>query len=302
MRTFFKIFLLAAAIGLMTVLLVSFAKTRLDPPRTVKIDNPHEDYARTLVKAIGPTVGSDALNRRFFRARHLIGFLDDNHLLSAEQSDVLKEQMMERYTPAYSDWCMRCFKAPTWYAEELKQMKRDIALMRKVTKADGTSIADSDRDMSQRLDDIIQIVARHDSAQKLVRICREMEFDNFDWMSSRIEKGKRFQKDAFLRNNVKLRQQLDSVPVWLEMAHFKKLEFWVHHMKDCMYMDEEEYDEQHQRVADRLDDYEDRAYSVYGRTHSVSALRRILKEYHEEYDSEHHSVLKSFIDLLSFLK
>ena len=99
----------------------------------------------------------------------------------------------------------------------------------------------------------------------------------------RIHRAKAYRRDPYLKNNVTLVNALDSVPYWLEKAHYAQLEKWVDNMANCTYMDEEEYDQQHNRVMERIDNYEESAYGVYGRSHSVKPLRSRMENLRDDY-------------------
>ena len=283
MRGLLKVCLVLLAIALATGTMLYYAKTRLDPPRAVVETRVHADHVRSSIELIGQAYGVDKLRERFFTCNHLIGFLDDNNLLSIEESDSLKSQMVGKYIPAYADWCLRCFQAPTWYADDLRKMNSDIKRIRGIRRADKTAIAPKGSRQGERIDSVAAILNRYESAKSLVRRGEGMTYESITDSEKRIHRAKAYRRDPYLKNNVTLVNALDSVPYWLEKAHYAQLEKWVDNMANCTYMDEEEYDQQHNRVMERIDNYEESAYGVYGRSHSVKPLRSRMENLRDDY-------------------
>ncbi len=289
MRGTLKVCLVLLAIALATGTMLFYAKTRLDPPRAMAESRAHVDQVRNSIERIGQAYGVEKIRERFFACRHLIAFLDDNRLLTTEESDTLKAQMISRYIPVFADWCQRCFQAPTWYADDLRQMRSEIKSVRSVRRSDKSSIVPKGSRRGERLDSVAAILDRYDSARNLVRKGSGVAYESLEKSEDRISRAKAYQRDPILRNNVALVNALDSVPYWLEQAHYDQLEKWVANMANCTYMEEEEYEEQHNRVMGRLDDYEENAYATYGRSHSVRSLRSRMENYKDEYNAKRSS-------------
>ena len=283
MRGFLKVTLVLVAIALVTGSMLFYAKTRLDPPRPVAETHVHADHVRKSIESIAQAYGPDKLRAKLFACRHLIGFLDDNGLLSTEESDTLKYQMLDKYIPAFSDWCLRCFQAPTWYSDDLRQMRRDIKSIRNIRRSDKSRIAPEGSPQSERLDTIAAVLNRYDAARGMVSKGGDMKFESLNDSEKRINRAKAYRHDFYLKNNVSLVNSLDSVPYWLEKAHYTQLVKWVDNMANCTYMEEDEYDEQHNRVLARIDNYEENAYAVYGHSHNVRSLRTQMERFRDDY-------------------
>ena len=295
MRALLKILLILAAVALVAGSMFYFAKTRLDPPRFSMGQGQHVMQVGRNIKTMSHQRMQDNVDAQLFKTRHLIGFLDDNRLLTSAQSDSLKAAMLSTYTPAFVEWCDHCFRAPTWYDEELKQMRRQIGYVKGVLDSRGKRMLSSGTKDRSMLDRVTDVVARYDTA---CQITRSHDFVSMDNSRRKMEKVKRYKTDRYLRNNVQLMHNLDSMGIWLENGHYQHLEARVGHMDQYRWMDEDEFDTLYEKVEGEIDEYDEYAAVVYGRTHSVSTLRRELREHAEEAKDYYNR--QSFFDNFPF--
>ena len=295
MRALLKITLILAAVALVAGSMFYFAKTRLDPPRFSMGEGDFAALVGRNIKTMSHQRIQDNVDAQLFKTRHLIGFLDDNRLLTTTQSDSLKAVMLSTYTPAFVDWCDHCFHAPTWYDEELKQMRRQIGYVKGVLDSRGKRMLSPGTKDRLMLDRVSGVVERYDTA---CQIARNQDFVSLDNSRRKMEKVSRYKTDRYLRNNVRLMHDLDSMGIWLEDSHYQHLEARVEHMGQYRWMEEDEFDALYQKVEGEIDEYDEHAAVLYGRTHNVSGLRRELEEHAE--DAKDYYNRQSFFDNFPF--
>lgn len=280
MKTLLKVFLLLASVALIVGGSLYFAKTRLDPPRSVAVGNPHVAHVGSCIAQIQQAHDDNGLYQCFFRTNHLIGFVSDQGLVTAAESDSLKTAMLQRYVPAYARWCNRYFKVPTWYEGDLRQMRKHAKLVRGVKDSTGKAIAAEGSATGRELDEVMRVLERYDSASYLVR---NTEFVSMQVSESRIARARRLRRDEVLSYNVRLVHQLDSVAYLTEKSHFKYLEERVEHMSQYAWMNGlDNFMALYDKVSAEIDDYEYGADEVYGRSRGVNSLRRRLETYKSE--------------------
>ena len=297
MRSFFKILLILSAVALVAGGLLYFAMTRLGPPQTMADDNVHVSQVEAAVKNILASPDIDTPNRYFFKASHLIGFLDENELLSLEESDELKAMMVERYAPLLANWCFDRFNAPTWYGEDLAQMNKSISMVKGVRDSDGAAVLQETMEAEGRIAQVKEILDNYKAARQLTRI---KSYESMDRSMSQIQKSRSYKADPYLSKNIDLMRELDSVPRRLHDAHWNHLVGRVDHMKNYQWMHSmENVDSLVKRYSDALDEYDESARRIYGYHNSVSELRRQLRDYRKEahdyyYPPERPSIFSIF--------
>ena len=281
MRTFIKVVLILAAVVLVVGGSFYFAMTRLGPPHPVENVNEHVRQAKKAIANILSSPDMDMPNRYFFKANHLVAFLDDNHLLSAEESDQLKAEMVDRYATLLAKWSLERFGAPTWYGEDLTKMRKSITMVKAVKQSDGKQVL-SNSEASGQIEQVVDILDDYRAARSLTRVGK---YESVRSSERLIEKASTYKNAPYLSNNVDLRRELDSVPRRLHNAHLRYLEGRVEHMKHYRWMDSmENVDKLYNQYSDEITEYDAVAQNVYGYHNNVAGLRRQLDDYHKEAD------------------
>ena len=278
MRAFLKIVLILAAVALVAGGSFYFAETRLGPPRSIEKGNAHLDHLEKCLEGITPSQDIDSLNRLFFKIHHQLGFLADDSLLSSEDDDRVKTELVRRYGKVFADWCMQCFQGSVWEKKQLQMMKGRVEMLKGVKTSDKTAVLDGDADLLTRLDSVLTVVKRHADATKLMN--RKAAFVSLDHSSNLIEASKVFRQHNLLKNDRELMEGLSALPEKLGKAHYDSLDAHVDHMRQYRWMRSmENVEKLYDRYSEELDDYERNAYRVYGHSYGVGELRSQLKEH-----------------------
>lgn len=272
MRTFLKIALLLAAVFLVAGSLLYFAKTRLEPPTPLEEGNLHEKRAWAYVESIEGLTNPTTLNKRFFAARQLVGFLGENQLVSTEVADQLTVGMAERYVLAYADHCVQRLASSDWDDQDIKEVAKQVAAVRDLKTADGkAAINKASRTTGRKFDDIEDMVCIYDSAIVLAKGGRYTGWQN---AKKRMKRADRFARNPFLSHNHYLVERLDSFKMRVEKSHYNHLVDIVDELKAYTSKNKEEFDSIYGIFDRELAHYADSAAIVYGnRTENVTPLK-----------------------------
>ncbi len=285
MKTSLKVILLFVAIVAVVGSLLFFAKSRLDPPQAAELDGEQAAQVRLVIGEIRQGLSTDILNQRWFEARHLIGFLDDNQLLRPGESDTLKTMLMEKYVPAFVRKCEMQFNLSVWDDGDLNKMRSRIKLLRKEADSKGHSVIGLRPSLSGQLDRIGGVLGKYDQARDLVG---RSEYSSLSKSKERIRMAQQLKADTYLRNNSSLRSELDSVPIRLVKSHYDYLQRSVEALANPG-TSWEAFQERYDAVGREVSLFADSARSVYGHYISVSDLRSEMRGYYHDADRNFNS-------------
>ena len=281
MRALLKIVLILASVALAAGGTFYFAETRLGPPRAVEKANAHLDFLEKSMEGIVPTLDIDSLNRLFFRIHHQIGFLDDDSLLACEDSDRLKVELVKRYGEVFTNWCMERFHGSEWEKKQLVMMKNRSDVLKNVKRSDGVLAADADALLLSQIDSVLAVIKRHDAAKKL--LSGKLSFVSMSHSQRMMDNVNAYRHHDLLKNDEELMEGLKALPEKMELLHYEYLCDRVDHMKEYPWMKSmENVEKLYDKYLNELNEYEERAYRVYGRSHGVGGLRKQLEAYRKE--------------------
>ena len=277
MRTTLKIFLVLATCFAVVGTLLFYVKTRLSPPQPLADDHPHIEMALQRVSNVREGLDESTLNARFFEARHLLAFLGDNGLLTEEESNQLKGDLVERYAPLYADKCINYFRGSYWEDDAIRRMERQIAVAKRLRLADGTCVVECNKEAESRLNGVLDVVCRYDSAKLLAK---GGTYQNWPNTKRRMARARRFMNDEFLGNNEELVQSLDSFRYRLEKSHYDHLGIQVGRLSGFHSMSKNDFDSLCVEVETEISLYADSARTVYGiEPRRLDSIRSVLRSY-----------------------
>lgn len=280
MKTTLKVTLLLLAIVAVAGSLLYFAKSRLDPPRAVGTEGEQAARVRRLISEVRQGLDSDTLSQRWFKAHHLIGFLNDNGLLRTGESDTLQMELMERYVPAFVRKCDLKFGWSVWDDDELAQMRKRIRLLRGIEDSRQRSIVDRQPALNGQLDHVEGVLNRYREARALIA---DRSFKSLADSRTRIREARTYQADAYLGKNNDLMHELDSVPSRLQKAHYRYLERAVAALANPG-TSWEAFQERYDGVGREVSLFADSARAVYGHYMGVSELRSDMRGHYHDAD------------------
>lgn len=277
MKTFLKVILLLAAVFMVAGSLLFFAKTRMEPPTPSKEENLHEKKAKACVESMLQADNMKTLNKKFYTARQLLGFLGDNKLISTTVADQLMVEMVERYVPAFADNSMKRLSETTWDDKDIKDISSLMAAVKGLKTSDNQLAMEKvSRNTGSQLKNVENVVCMFDSALVLAKGGKYTGWQN---AKKRMARADRFARTPILRNNHHLMERLDSFKMRVEESHYDYLVNTLRQLDNYTEYSKEKFDEIYGDFNVELSYYADSAVVVYGRkTHDVSPLKARARE------------------------
>ena len=277
MKTFLKFILLLAAVFMVAGSLLFFAKTRMEPPTPLEDENLHEKKARACVESMSEANNMKTLNKRFYAARQLLGFLGDNKLISTEVADQLMVEMVEKYVPAFADHSLRRLGETQWDDKVLKEISSLMAAVKGLKTSDKKQAMEkASRNTGEQLGNVEYVVGVCDSALVLAKGGKYTGWQN---AKKRMARADRFARHPILRNNHHLMERLDSFKMRVEESHYDSLVNAARQLDNYADYSKERFDNIYNNFNQELAHYADSAAVVYGRkSHDVSTLKRNAME------------------------
>ena len=275
-----KIILLTMVILLVLGAILFFVKTRLDPPFSIMPDRQYQEKAQSYIDNINPKAPMEELNKQFFQAAFTICYLADSLLIESDASDKLKEDLCEKYVPAFAGKCFEYFrKSSVWDSTEIKNMREQIGTVKLIVNSKGERVVNNGTTLNDRLDSVFFVTKRNEEALKLLKI---KKYQNMGHSENVMDKVRAFQQHDYLKYNTSLCDSLNEVGRRLNDSHYQSLEKRVDQLRNPNTTDEAEYEKIYQQLLDDIEEYSTNARSVYGYYHDVGKLRREAEENHED--------------------
>ncbi|MBR5084258.1 MAG: hypothetical protein IKX33_06620 [Prevotella sp.] len=275
-----KIILLTTVILLVLGAILFFVKTRLDPPFSIMPERQYEEKAQSYIDDINPRASMEALNKQFFQAAHAICYMSDSLLIDSEASDKLKENLCEKYVPAFADKCFEYFRrSSVWDSTEIKNFREQIGVVKLIVNSKGNRVVNNGTLLNDRLDSVFFVTKRNEEAMKLMKT---RYFQSMEHSETVMDKVRSYQNHDYLRYNTSLCDSLSKVGKRLEDAHYNYLLDRVKQLKSPTTDDEKVFEEIYQKLLTDIDEYSMNASRVYGYHHDASYLRSKADDNYED--------------------
>ena len=273
-----KTILLTTVILLVLGAILFFVKTRLDPPFSIMPDRQYQEKAQALIDNLKTNVSMEELNKQFFQAAHAICYMADSLLIEGDAADKLKEDLCEKYVPAYSDKCFDYFKKHTvWDSTEIKNIREQIGVVKLITDSKGKRVVNNGTTLNDQLDSVFYVTKRNDEALKMLK---NKTFQNMEHSEKVMEQVNTYKKHDYLKYNTSLCDSLSNVGRKLNDSHYQSLKNRVINLQHPN-TDEETFENIYQQLLADIEEYRTKARDVYGFYHDVGELKYEAERNHE---------------------
>lgn len=257
MKTFYKILLLILfSVGAVAGVLV-FTKTQVAPPMNI---DPVDQYADDLKSDCSAYEGSNDYQEshdEYVRLDDKLKRFSLEDVITSETSDKYRRQIDETYGKDLCRYGLRFFQRNEWPDKDIKELTERIDALRADKLSSGESavtgkfIAESDN--------INNIVAKYKEARHLAR---NTSFRGVDNSRAKINQADEYASDEYLRNNLSLVTELNSLRGKLARAHYNYVVYQVNNLSGKHYLSEDEFSSLLQNANVAIEEYKN-AY-IYG--------------------------------------
>ncbi len=275
-----KTIILTTVILLVIGAILFFVKTRLDPPFSIMPDRQYQEKAQGYIDNIKTNASIEELNKQFFQAAHAICYMADSLLIESDVADKLKEDLCEKYVPAYTNKCFEYFrKSSEWDSIVIKNMREQIGTVKLITNSKGQRVVNNGTTLNDQLDSVFFVTKRNDEALKYIKI---KNFQSMKHSEEVMDKVRAYQNHDYLKYNTSLCDSLSQVAKRLNDSHYQWLQNRVDKLKNPDTTDEETFKNIYQQLLTDIDEYSTNARTVYGYYHDASYLRNKADENYQE--------------------
>lgn len=275
-----KVLILSTVILLVLGALLYFVKTRLDPPFSIMPERQYEEKAQSYIDEINPKAPINELNTQFYKAAHIINYMGDSLLLEGNVSDKLKEDLCEKYVPAYTNKCLEYFKShTTWDSTEINNIRKQVGNVKLLLDSRGNRVVDNGSALNDKLDGVFNVTQRNAEA---LGIIKKYKFQDMASSEKIMERVRTYQNDDYLKYNTSLCDSLGTIGKKLEKAHFRSLKERVLELYNYENYSRDSFEKKYNKIISDIDDYRKKAQNVYGTSHDQYDINE-LKEYADKY-------------------
>lgn len=275
-----KTILLTTVILLVLGAILFFVKTRLDPPFGIMPERQYQEKAQSYIDDINPRASMEILNKQFFRAAHAICYMSDSLLIDSDASDKLKENLCEKYVPAFADKCFEYFrKRSVWDSTEIKKFREQIGNVKLIVNSKGNRVVNNGTLLNDRLDSVFFVTKRNEEALNLLKV---RKFQSMEQSEKVMDKVRAYQNHDYLKYNTSLCDSLTEVAKRLNDSHYQSLKNRIDALSNPSTDDEEVLKGIYEKILEDIEEYSTNARDVYGYYHDVNFLRSKAEENYEE--------------------
>ena len=262
-----KITILIAAI-LLAIGGVLFYMHRITQPPMPSTAN---QFATALMTDTVVITNEKSLEKGYARFNDELTLFQGEKFISTEEFDKGKEQLYVTYAPKFVNWCFEKFHESVWNAKDHQFMLNRISTLQSATYSGGhRSIIEPGSTPSNKMNEVKSIIQDYRDAWAATHVGA---FVSLSDSRNKISRANSFKSHAYINNCTSLMQALSNVSAKLETAHYAYLASQVARLARYRnYSDLESYDNFVDQVNAVINEYDENAKDVYGKSRSTKAL------------------------------
>ena len=272
-----KITILVVAM-LLAVCGVLFYMHRItQPPKPGKVNQ----FAAALMADTVVITNEETLERGYARFNDELTLFQGEKFISTDEYDKGKEQLYVAYAPKFVNWCFEKFRESEWNTKDHQFMLNRISTLQSATYSGGhRSIIEPGSAPSNKMNEVKSIIQDYKDAWAATKVGA---FVSLTDSRNKISRADTFKSHAYISNCNSLMQALSGVSSKLEAAHYAYLTSQVAHLARYRnYSDLASYDVFVDNVNALINEYEESAKDVYGKSRSTKALIDQGGEYYSQ--------------------
>lgn len=277
MKITIKITILIIAIILAIGGVMIYAKTKVEPPMaTTSIDQ----YSKNIDDEIMLFSSLNSQNKEdlhYHTLMNKIEIYEEEFKLTKEAGDKMIDKVLKSYTPLFIEHAYSAFSKSKWYDEDHNRMLTTINTLKSVKHYNNSSTALSNENM-QELKKIQNIISDY---QKARAVSRQTTFKGIKAAQNTINQAQKFANHQYLSNCIDLVNALNNVKSSLASSHYKYIDSQVELLAQYRNISQYSYiNELVPKVRAAIEEYENKAYSLYGSKRNVDELWSKARTYY----------------------
>lgn len=284
-----KITLLIVAIIAAVSGVMAYYKTVVSPPSHMSFKNQYVAAVKNDIAEVKNLTTADELDSSFVATTHEINFMWKDSLLQSKDRDELLESFSVQYIPKFVADCNEKFSATDWSDAVLRKMSTKIAQLRSLKTVDGSVIVGGSANGS--LTKVQGVISNYYAAKAAAS---HIGYTSLADAKFKIATARKYASMSPINNCVALVEQLNSVPLRLERAHFAYLVGQVNRLRNYYNYTQSSYDNLALSISAKLEEYKKNARSVYGHVSDISALEQRAGELYGNAQFSNENINQSY--------
>ena len=284
-----KITLLIVAIIAAISGVMAYYKTVVSPPSHMSFNNQYVAAVKNDIAEVKNLSTTNELDSSFVATTHEINFMWKDSLLQNKERDELLESFAVQYIPKFVADCNEKFTATDWSDAVLKNMSTKIAQLRSLKTVDGSVIVGGSANGS--LTKVQGVISNYYAAKAAAS---HTGYTSLADAKIKIATARKYASMSPINNCAALVEQLNSVPLRLERAHFAYLVGQVNRLRNYYNYTQSSYDELALNISAKLEEYKKYARSVYGHVSDISALEQRAGELYGNAQFSNENINQSY--------
>ena len=278
MKVTIKIFFLLFAISLAIGGVMVYAKTKVEPPMTIKqVDQYAEDIAtsRKALVSVKNEVMEDSI---FFTAIDRINVFNLENKIQSDRSDKYLDNCMNAYCSLFMNRCFSEFKKSVWNDNEHNNILSRVSVLKSLLHSDKSMALTKQETDSLNL--ITRVISDYRQAR---RISRSTVFSGVANAQSVISQANSFSNNGYLRNCTDLMSSLRNVKSEIATSHYNYVSTQVDKLSQYRYFSKTYYENTLIPHVDAVTtEYDNKAQSLYGSKRDVNALWQRARGFYDQ--------------------
>ncbi len=278
MKVAIKIIILILSVTLAIGGVMIYAKTRVEPPTTLKQVNQFSDnlnHSYSSMKNAGSVFKEDSI---YMQTIDRITVFGKETRLNSSEVDDHKEILLSHYSPIFLERCFAKFKSSQWNETDHKYMLQVSSRLKAVKYADkGQVLKNTTLDSLALVENIIS------NYRQAKIISRSTSFRGVSSAQTTISQARAFANDNYLSNCVSLCKDLNSVKNNIANSHFNYITNEVEKLSNYRYYSKQYYEETLiPQVDANVTEYDNKAAALYGTKKDVNSLWNKARGYYND--------------------
>ena len=279
MKVFVKILILVLAVSCAIGGVMVYAKTKVEPPVSLKQTNQFLDDLNKCYKSIKSTSESHKeVDLLYLKTVDRIKIFQNEKKISTSESDKQYEILIDCYAPLFLKRCFSKFEKSNWIEKDHEYMLIVLARLKSVRHSDNTPVLSKAKADSLAL--VNTIIKNYRIAKT---ISHKTYFDGINNAQRTISDAKQYASDAYLSKCTSLRNALNNVRTSIANSHYNYIQTQVEKLSQYRYYGKDYYENSLIPMVDEcVTKYDQNAKSLYGTKKDVEVLWNRARAYYNE--------------------
>ena len=278
MKVTIKILFLLLAISLAIGVVMVYAKTKVDPPTTIKQVDQYADDISASQKSLVSANNEAKEDSIFFTTIDRVSVFNKENKIQFEKSDKYLDNCMNVYCSLFMSRCFSAFDKSVWNDNEHNKILSRISELKSMLHSDKTTVLTKQETDSLNL--ITRVISDYRQAK---RISRSTVYSGVSSAQSIISQANSFSNNGYLRHCTDLMKSLGNVKSEIANSHYNYVSAQVNKLSQYRYFSKTYYENTLIPHVDAVTtEYDNKAQALYGSKRDVNALWQRARGFYDQ--------------------